>query len=219
MVKKAKLKAKISSGRRPTLLHEKKAKSRGHKVVAGIDEAGVGPLAGPVVAVAVILNDYRFKSRIDDSKRLTPKSRLVAYSEILRKSVYSVSVVQREVIDRMNIYNATRLAMEKAVTGLSTKPDYLLIDGTIKLSIPYQGHSIKGGDRSSLSIACASILAKVTRDRIMSRLHNIYPQYGFHRNKGYGTAAHFEAIKKHGPSPLHRHSFEPVKSLVNGGIL
>ena len=132
MVKKAKLKAKISSGRRPTLLHEKKAKSRGHKVVAGIDEAGVGPLAGPVVAVAVILNDYRFKSRIDDSKRLTPKSRLVAYSEILRKSVYSVSVVQREVIDRMNIYNATRLAMEKAVTGLSTKPDYLLIDGKIK---------------------------------------------------------------------------------------
>ena len=214
MAKKAKLKAKISSGRRPTLLHEKKAKSRGHEVIAGIDESGVGPLAGPVVAVAVILNDYRFKSRIDDSKRLTPKSRLAAYSEILKKSVYSVSVIERDVIDRVNIYNATRLAMEKAVVGLSIKPDYLLIDGTIKLSIPYQGHSIKGGDRSSLSIACASILAKVTRDRIMNRLHNIYPQYGFCRNKGYGTAAHFEAIKKHGPSPLHRRSFEPVKSLA-----
>ncbi|MDP3788924.1 MAG: ribonuclease HII [Candidatus Omnitrophota bacterium] len=218
MVKKAKSKEKTSSRRRPTLLHEKKAKSRGHKVIAGIDESGVGPLAGPVVAVAVILNDFRFKSRIDDSKRLTPKSRLAAYSEILRKSVYSVSIIDRDIIDRVNIYNATRLAMEKAVAGLSIKPDYLLIDGTIKLSIPYQGHSIIGGDRRSLSIACASILAKVTRDRIMNRLHDTYPQYGFRRHKGYGTAAHFAAIKKYGPSPLHRRSFEPVKSLTNGGI-
>lgn len=176
-------------------------------------------MAGPVVAAAVILNDCRFKNRIDDSKRLTPKSRLAAYGEILRKSVHSVSVIERDVIDRLNIYNATRLAMEKAVAGLGVKPDYLLIDGIMKLSIPHQGRSIKGGDRRSLSIACASILAKVIRDRIMCRLHNVYPEYGFCRNKGYGTAAHFEAIKKHGPSPLHRRSFEPVKSLTHGGML
>lgn len=215
MAKKAKSKAKTSSRQRPTLRHEKKAKSRGHNIIAGIDESGVGPLAGPVVAAAVILNDYGFKNRIDDSKRLTPRSRLRAYNEILKKSVYSISVVDKDVIDRINIRNATKLAMEEAVTTLSVKPDYILIDGTIKLSIPYKGHSIKGGDRRSLSIACASILAKVTRDRIMKRLHSLYPQYGFHRNKGYGTAAHFSAIKKHGPSPLHRTSFEPVKSLVN----
>lgn len=162
----------------------------------------------------MILKRYDFRSRIDDSKRLTPKNRLCAYSEIIKKSVYGISVIEKDVIDRVNIRNATRLAMEEAVANLDVKPDYILIDGTIKLSIPYKGHSIKGGDRCSLSIACASILAKVTRDRIMQKLHNVYPQYGFARNKGYGTAAHFSAIKKHGPSPLHRVSFEPVKSFV-----
>lgn len=176
-------------------------------------------MAGPVVAAAVILNEYVFKNRIDDCKLLTPRRRLAAYGEILKKSVYSVSVIERDVIDRVNIYNATRLAMERAVAGLNVRPDYLLIDGTIRLSIPYNGHSIKGGDRRSLSIACASILAKVTRDRIMDRLHDDYPQYGFRRNRGYGTAAHFEAIKRYGPSPLHRRSFDPVKSMKGGGIL
>ena len=214
MAKRARLKAKISSRQRPTLLHEKKARSNGHNIIAGIDEAGVGPLAGPVVAAAVILNEYKFKNTINDSKLLTPEKRLRAYKEIRKKSVYSISIVEKDVIDRVNIYNATRLAMEKAVVNLSIKPDYILIDGTIKLSIPYKGHSIKGGDRRSLSIACASILAKVTRDRIMKKLHNMYPQYGFARHKGYGTAAHFSAIEKYGPSPLHRVSFEPVKSLV-----
>ncbi len=174
----------------------------------------MGPLAGPVVAAAVVLNERRFENRIDDCKRLTPKSRLRAYDEILKKSVYSVSIVDKDVIDRVNIYNATRLAMEEAVSNLDVKPDYILIDGIIRLSIPYKGHSIKGGDRRSLSIACASILAKVTRDRIMEKLHRRYPQYGFYRNKGYGTARHFDAIKKYGPSLLHRVSFEPVKSLL-----
>jgi ribonuclease HII len=197
----------------PTLLHEKKAKRRGHKTIAGVDESGVGPLAGPVVAAAVILKGYKFESRIDDSKRLTPKKRLQAYKEILKNSVYSIAVVNHRIIDRINIYNATKLAMEKAVGKLRTKPDYVLVDGIIKLSIPHRGYSIKGGDRCCLSIACASIVAKVTRDRIMSRIHKTYPQYGFRKHKGYGTSIHFRALKMYGPSPAHRLSFEPIRSI------
>jgi ribonuclease HII len=214
LAKRAGLKAKRSSRRHPTLLHERKAKAKGNKVIAGIDESGVGPLAGPVVAAAVILNDYRFKNRIDDCKNLTPKSRLRAYKEIINKSVHSISVVEKGVVDRLNIYNATRLAMEGAFNSLRIRPDYVLIDGTIKLSIPYRGKTMKGGDRRSLSIACASILAKVTRDRIMNGLHNLYPRYGFNRHKGYGTALHLRAIKRYGPSPVHRTTFEPVKSFL-----
>lgn len=204
----------MSSKPRPTLLYEKRARARGHEVIAGVDESGIGPLAGPVVAAAVIVNDFRFKNRIDDCKKLTPKSRLRAYEEIIEKSVYGISVIAEDIIDRLNIYNATRIAMEEAVANLKLKPDYILIDGTIKLSIVYNGESIKRGDGRSLSIACASILAKVTRDRIMDDLHSRYPQYGFERNKGYGTAFHFGAIRRYGPSPVHRTTFEPVKSLI-----
>ncbi|MFH0839655.1 MAG: ribonuclease HII [Candidatus Omnitrophota bacterium] len=215
MAKRARLKAKMSSRRRrPTLLYEKKARARGHEVIAGVDESGVGPLAGPLVAAAVIIGDFRFKNRIDDSKKLTPKSRLAAYEEIIEKSLYGISVIAEDVIDRLNVYNATRKAMEEAVNNLKTAPDYILIDGTIKLSIAYNGESIKRGDGRSLSIACASILAKVTRDRIMDGLHNRYPQYGFKHNRGYGTAFHFRAIRRYGPSPIHRVTFEPVKSLI-----
>ena len=124
-----------------------------------------------------------------------------------------MAVVGHNVIDIVNIYNATRVAMEKAVMGLGIKPDYLLVDGRIKLSFPYNGRSIKKGDRKSLSIACASIIAKVRRDKIMHRLHEIYPEYGFINHKGYGTVMHFKRLKKYGPSPIHRLSFEPVKAL------
>ena len=213
MVRKARSKVRKSLTQYPTLLHEKKALKKGHKTVAGVDESGVGPLAGPVVAAAVILKEYKFKNRIDDCKRLTSKKRLQAYKEILKKSVYSVDVVNHRVIDRINIYNATKLAMEKAIRKLRTKPDYVLIDGIIKLSTPHRGYSIKKGDRCCLSIACASIVAKVRRDRIMSRIHKIYPQYGFRKHKGYGTSIHFRALKKYGPSPAHRLSFEPIKSM------
>ena len=179
-----------------------------------MDESGLGPLAGPVVAAAVILNRSRFKNRVDDCKRLTPKARFRAYGEILENSVYSVSVISRDVIDVINIYNTAKLAMEKAVIGLSVSPDYVLVDGRAKLSLPCDGQSIKKGDRISLSIACASIIAKVWRDRIMENLHKIYPQYGFISHKGYGTAKHFKRLKKYGPSPIHRLTFEPVKSLI-----
>jgi ribonuclease HII len=216
LARKPRSKVRKSLTQHPTLRYEKKALRKGHKSIAGVDESGVGPLAGPVVAAAVILKEYKFENRIDDSKRLTPKKRLRAYKEILKNSVYSIAVVNHRVVDRINIYNATKLAMEKAIRKLRIKPDYLLIDGTIKLSIPYRGHSIKQGDRCSLSIACASIIAKVTRDRIMRSIHRIYPQYGFARHKGYGTSVHFRALKMYGPSPAHRLSFEPVRSMNTG---
>lgn len=200
----------MSFRRSPSLLYENKVFSNGYKVIAGIDEAGRGPLAGPVVAAAVILNNYRFKNRIDDCKRLTPEGRLHAYSEILEKSIYSVAVISQNVIDHINIYNATKLAMEKAIIGLDIRPDYALIDGRIKLSLPCKSRSITQGDRKCLSIACASIIAKVRRDRIMTRLHMIYPRYGFINHKGYGTAVHFKTLKKYGPSPVHRLSYTPV---------
>lgn len=201
----------MSPRRLPTLLYEKKAFNKGHKIIAGVDESGRGPLAGPVVAAAVILKRYRFKNKIDDCKRLTPKARLRAYDEILEDSIYSVAIIGQNVIDHINIYNATRLAMEKAVIGLRIKPDYVLIDGRMKLLLPCKGHSIKSGDSKCLSIACASIVAKVWRDRIMVSLHKIYPKYGFINHKGYGTATHFKMLKKYGPSPMHRASFAPVK--------
>lgn len=204
----------MASGRGPTRFYEERAFRRGHRIIAGIDESGRGPLAGPVVAAAVILGKRKFENRIDDCKRLTPKSRFVAYREIVESSIYSVAVINQNIIDRINIYNATKLAMEKAIIGLSVKPDYLLIDGRIRLSFRYKGHSIEQGDRRCLSIACASIVAKVWRDRIMERLHNIYPGYGFMSHKGYGTARHIKALKKYGPSPLHRLSFEPVKDMI-----
>lgn len=204
----------MSTGQHPTRFYEKRAFRKGHRIIAGIDESGRGPLAGPLVAAAVVLDKYKFENRIDDCKRLTPKNRLLAYHEILENSVYSVVVISQNVIDRINIYNATKLAMEKAIIGLSIKPDYLLIDGRIKLSFQYKGRSIIRGDRRCLSIACASIIAKVWRDRIMERLHGIYPRYGFINHKGYGTVRHIRALKKYGPSPLHRLSFKPVKGVI-----
>ena len=171
-------------------------------------------MAGPIVAAAVILNRYKFRNKIDDCKRLTPKDRLRAYDEILENSVYNVAVINQNVIDYVNVYNATKIVMEKAIMGLSVKPDYVLIDGIIKLSLPCKGHTIKRGDRNCLSIACASIIAKVWRDRIMERLHRLYPKYGFISHKGYGTATHLKTLKKYGPSPLHRLSFGPVRALI-----
>lgn len=205
----------MSYRRYPTCLYEKRAFRKGYRVIAGVDESGRGPLAGPVVAAAVILDEYKFRNRIDDCKRLTPKNRLLAYNEILENSIYGIAAITQNVIDHINIYNATKLAMEKAIIDLNVRPDCLLIDGGIKLSLSCKGYSIKQGDRRCLSIACASIVAKVWRDKLMERLHDLYPKYGFINHKGYGTAKHIKALKRYGPSPVHRLSFEPVRILIN----
>ena len=170
-------------------------------------------MAGPVVAAALQLTETRFNTRIDDSKRLTPKARLLAYREITKKAKIGIGIVNEKIIDRINIYKATIRAMEEAVRNMGVKPDYLLVDGKMRLKTPCKKSYIIKGDSKSLSIACASIIAKVTRDRIMEKYHKKYPQYGFSRHKGYATREHIRRLIKHGPSPIHRHSFNPVKEM------
>jgi len=192
------------------LSHELRASKQGYRVIAGMDEAGRGPLAGPVVAACVIPATYDFKSRIDDSKKLTGRMRDRACGEIMEKCAYGIGVVDEKTIDRINILQATLLAMERAVMGLAGRPDIILIDGNMKISLPCEYISIIDGDKKSFSIACASIVAKVTRDRMMDEYHKTYPAYGFCRHKGYGTRQHRSAIKKHGPCPIHRVTFRPI---------
>lgn len=195
--------------------HEKRLSRLGYKLIAGIDEAGRGPLAGPVVAGAVILRSCRFKSRIDDSKKLSPLARERAYDEISRKALVGVGVVSESVIDEINIYRATIRAMELAVDGLGVMPDYVIVDGKVSLSLPCPYTSIIRGDSLSISIAAASIVAKVTRDRLMREYDKEYPQYGFSINKGYPTASHKKALAACGASPIHRRSFAPVRKIIN----
>jgi len=189
------------------LRYEKRARKKGYKVIAGIDEAGRGPLAGPVVACAVIIKDLDFSSRIDDSKKLSPARRLAAYKEIIEKAHIGISMVDEDIIDSVNIRRATIMAMEEAVINLGVEPDILLIDGDLKLDLPYRQEQIIKGDSKSVSIAAASIIAKVARDALMIDFHKIYPQYRFDLHKGYGTRRHIEAIARHGLSPIHRRSF------------
>jgi ribonuclease HII len=200
------------------LYHERKANSRGFRRIAGLDEAGRGPVAGPVVAASLILKKTRFRARIDDSKKLTPKARELAYGEIREKAWIGIGIVSEKVIDRINIYRATALAMEEAIKNLGVKPDYLLIDGRVKLNCSYEKSHIIRGDSKSLSIAAASIIAKVTRDKIMCRFHKKYPRYGFSCHKGYATREHIRRLMKYGPSPIHRASFNPVKTLIEEAI-
>ena len=199
--------------------YERQAKKRGFSFVVGVDEAGRGPLAGPVVAGAVCLTSQRFHNRVDDSKQLTPGQRQKAFFEIYRNAAVGVGIMSERVIDRLNIAVASRLAMEQAVANLfyvlkkTVPPESvcLLIDGIMPLELPYASKTIVGGDAKSLSIACASIIAKVIRDRIMCTYHKVYPHYHFHRHKGYGTREHFQAIRTHGFCPIHRMSFYPFK--------
>jgi ribonuclease HII len=196
------------------LLHEKRLSSAGYRAVAGVDEAGRGPLAGPVVAGAVILKSLKFRQDIDDSKKLSDKKRRAAYREILKKAEVGIGIVDEKRIDEINIYRATIEAMQNAIADLDIPPDYIIVDGRMKLATKPPIKCIVGGDSKSLSIAAASIIAKVTRDDIMLSYHDEYPQYSFARHKGYATKAHKRALKKHGPSPIHRRSFAPVKSLI-----
>lgn len=194
-------------------LFEEQAYGRGFQFLAGIDEAGRGPLAGPVVAAAVILPpDARLHS-VKDSKLLSPVQRETCSLEILSCARgVGIGLVEAPEIDRINILQATFRAMIMAVESLPIPPDFLLIDGPYKLPLPTRQEGIPRGDRLSLSIAAASIMAKVHRDRLMCQYHQQYPVYGFDRNKGYGTPQHLDALRCHGPCPIHRLSFRRAVS-------
>jgi len=183
------------------------ARSSGFVNIAGIDEAGRGPLAGPVVAACVILPENLTIDGLDDSKKLTASMRDKLFDIIVEKAVaYGIGMVQHDEIDRINILNATKKAMMIAVSNLPVKPDYIIIDA-VELPLPIRQLSICKADSLSVSVAAASIIAKVTRDRWMERIHKEYPQYGFDQHKGYGTKLHIDAIKEYGLCPIHRRSF------------
>lgn len=194
----------------PDLTYETRCRVNG-KLPAGVDEAGRGPLAGPVVAAAVILPENCSIAGLNDSKKISDRRRRILLEEIKLSAVsYAVGIVEPEEIDRINILRAALLAMEKAVNSLDSKPDFLLIDGNQRTSLLIPQETIVKGDSISCSIAAASIVAKVTRDRIMERYHETYPVYNFKKHKGYPTKDHLQSIREHGPCPIHRRSFRGV---------
>lgn len=197
-------------------LYESQLYEEGFQRIAGVDEAGRGPLAGPVVAACCCLPKAFRVKHLNDSKQLTADQREVLFQQITTHPEvhYGVSVIDVNTIDTINILQASLLAMQKAVDMLAVKPDYLLVDGDKLPRFPIPGKAIVDGDALSISIAAASIIAKVVRDRLMVHLDFQYPQYGFKQHKGYATAKHTQAIHEHGPSLLHRKSFEPVKSML-----
>ncbi len=187
---------------------EQKAMDNGYKAVCGVDEAGRGPLSGPVCAAAVILPENTVIEGINDSKKLTEKKRELLF-DVIKASALSYSIAYASVaeIEELNILNATMLAMKRAVESLEIKPDFAMIDGNRVPQLSIDSEPIVKGDAKSMSIACASILAKVSRDRLLYDYAKQYPQYGFDKHKGYGTKLHIEMIKEYGPCPYHRMSF------------
>jgi ribonuclease HII len=203
---------------------EHEAKTKGYNAVAGVDEAGRGPLAGPVVSAAVIFSPDTALDRlsnsplagINDSKKLSEKKRKTLFPLIKEVAMaVSIGIAQHQEIDRLNILRASLLSMKRAVDGLSPRADFLLIDGKYTIDSTIDQAAVIKGDSRSISIAAASIIAKVTRDAIMARLHDTYPQYNFIQHKGYPTKAHKAAILKHGPCPVHRMTFKGVKEAVH----
>lgn len=201
------------------LFFEGQLRDRGFKRVAGIDEVGRGPLAGPVVAAAVVLPPDVDLPAVRDSKELKPSQREACCREILScASDVGLGCIGPSEIDRINILQATFQAMLLAVQALKSPPDFLLIDGPYKLRMEIHQEGIPKGDKRSLSIAAASIVAKVHRDRLLSDYHQRYPMYGFDRNKGYGTAQHLQALREYGPCPIHRLSFRGVLAVSGDGV-
>jgi|688.fasta_scaffold28305_7 ribonuclease HII len=196
--------------------YEKAARLQGFGFIAGIDEAGRGPLAGPVVAAACMIPEDVYISGVNDSKKLLPEKRQEIFAVLVNdpRIIYGIGIIPHEEIDKINIYRATILAMLQAIEQLSQRPDYLLVDG-LKLPHPtIPAQKIIQGDAKSQSIAAASILAKVTRDELMCNFHQQWPVYGFDKHKGYATPQHLEAIDQHGLCPIHRKSFAPCGGQV-----
>ena len=200
------------SADRPTDFFERRARKRGAKWVAGVDEVGRGPLAGPVVVAAVIFDGRRFPRGLNDSKMLGPDERDRLYNKILSRGLVAVVSASRERVDRMNVLRASLWAMSKAIRALPRIPDHVLVDGnTVPPGLPCDAEALVGGDGRSVSIAAASIIAKVTRDRLMRQVGLAFPEYGFAQHKGYATRTHLAALSKHGPCWHHRRSFAPVR--------
>ena len=190
------------------LEYERKHYENGCKYVAGVDEVGRGPLAGPVVACACIMDLTDIVEGVDDSKKLSEKKRELLYDKVTENAIaWSVGIATEQEIDEVNILQATYLAMRRAVEGLEVKADYALIDGNRMPPLSIAGETVIKGDALSMSIAAASIIAKVSRDRFMLEIDEKYPEYLFSKHKGYGTALHYEMIEKYGISPVHRRSF------------
>lgn len=195
------------------LLYENEAHQQGYNVVCGVDEAGRGPLAGPVFAAAVVLPNDVIIEGVNDSKKLSEKKRELLFDVIKEKALsYSIASASEKEIDDINILNATYLAMQRAIQGLNIRADIALIDGNRLPRLDIDAKAIIKGDSLSMSIAAASILAKVSRDRLMLELSKEYPQYQFEKHKGYGTALHRELIKQYGPCPIHRLTF--LKNII-----
>lgn len=195
--------------------YEAQARAEGFELIAGVDEAGRGSLVGPVMVAAVILPENLYLERLDDSKKISAKVREVLYDEIISAAIsWNVVSVDIEEIDDKNIYQATLEGMKRAVEGLDVQPDFVLTDAMKVEFGEIKSRSIVHGDALSASIAAASIIAKVTRDRLADEWAKIYPGYGFEHNRGYGTREHIAAIEKLKPCPLHRKSFNPVKSML-----
>ena len=194
-------------------VHEDETRAKGYDLIAGVDEAGRGSLVGPVVVAAVILPGDLYLERLDDSKKLSAKVRETLYEQIISAAIsWHVVAVPVEEVDDLNVYQATLAGMKRAVEGLAVAPEFVLTDA-MKVDFGIPTLAIIHGDALSASIAAASIIAKVTRDRMADGWALTYPEYGFEHNRGYGTKAHLDAIAKHGATPIHRRSFNPVKSL------
>ena len=190
------------------LIYERELLERGAKYICGVDEVGRGPLAGPVVCAAVIMPLDDIIEGIDDSKKLSAKKREILAEQIKNKAVaHAICRIEPQIIDEINILEATRLCMKNAVESLGIKPDFVITDGNMTLDIPFEQMSIIKGDSLSYSIGAASIIAKVYRDAVMDEYDKIYPEYGFEKHKGYGTKSHIDAIKRVGICPVHRRSF------------
>lgn len=203
----------LQEHKKTMLIPERQLKEEGYRFIAGIDEVGRGPLAGPIVAAAVILPEGIPALPINDSKKLSASLREELSELILGCAQVGIGIVENDLIDSINIYEATKVAMEKAIHALPIQPDALLIDA-MKLKTTIKQVSLIKGDAHSYSIAAASIVAKVYRDTLMKDYAEIYPHYGFENNAGYGTKIHLEGLKEFGTTPIHRKSFEPIKTMV-----